>query len=108
VAYEREEYDGESMVFMAVDDGEVPRVQSFDAPMARESLVRLISDEFRVGSIDDARRLVAAVLELQFGFPFSEPEMTAGEMRAEQRANEYFFVDGERFGDPTGVSDSGG
>jgi len=102
VAYAREGQGGESLVFMAVDEGEVLRVRAFDAPMARESLVRLLREDVRVRSLDDARRLVAAMLELQFGFPFDEPEMAAGEMRAEQRANEYFFVDGERFGDPTG------
>ena len=53
-------------------------------------------------SRDDAGKIVAATLDLYFGFPFSEPEMTVDEMRFEQQGNDYFFVDGERFGDATG------
>ena len=102
VAYEKADRDGESLIFMAVDDGEVVRIRRFDEPATRENFVGLLRDDFRVKSVDDARRLVSATLELYFGFPFSEPEMTAEEMRAEQRGNEYFLVDGERFGDPTG------
>lgn len=102
VAYEKADRDGESLIFMAVDDGEVVRIRRFDEPATRENFVGLLRDDFRVKSVDDARRLVSATLELYFGFPFSEPEMTADEMRAEQRGNAYFLVDGERFGDPTG------
>ena len=103
VAYEKADRDGESLIFMAVDDdGEVVRIRRSDEPATRENFVGLLRDDFRVKSVDDARRLVSATLELYFGFPFSEPEMAADEMRAEQRGNEYFLVDGERFGDPTG------
>jgi len=103
VAYEKTDRDGESLIFMAVDeDGEVVRIRRFDEPATRENFVGLLRDDFRVQSMDEARRLVAATLELYFGFPFSEPEMTADEMRTEQRGNEYFFIDGERFGDATG------
>lgn len=94
---------GETLIFMAVtDDGEVLRIRDFEAPASRENFVRLLPEDFRVRSIDDARRLVDATLQLYFGFPFSEPEMTAEEMQVEQRGNEYFLVDGERFGDATG------
>jgi len=103
VAYEKADRDGESLIFMAVDeDGEVVRIRRFDEPATRENFVGLLRDDFRVKSVDDARRLVSATLELYFGFPFSEPEMTAEEMRAEQRGNDYLLVDGERFGDATG------
>lgn len=103
VAYSKKGQGGESLVFMAVsDDGEVVRIRDFDAPASRENFVGLLRDDFRVQSVDQARQLVAATLELYFGFPFSEPEMTAEQMRAERRGSEYFFVDGERFGDATG------
>src|SRR6056297_362189 len=103
VAYEKADRDGESLIFMAVDEeGEVVRIRRFDEPATRENFVGLLRDDFRVKSVEEARRLVSATLELYFGFPFSEPEMTADEMRAEQRDNEYFLVDGERFGDATG------
>lgn len=103
VAYEKAGRDGESLIFMAVsNDGEVVRIRRFDQPATRQNLVSLLRDDFRVQSVEDARKLVAATLELYFGFPFSEPEMTADEMRGEQRGNEFFLVDGERFGDPTG------
>ena len=103
VAYEKADRDGESLIFMAVDDdGEVVRIRRFDEPATREHFVGLLRDDFRVQSMDEARQLVAATLELYFGFPFSEPEMTADEMRTEQRGNDYFFIDGERFGDATG------
>ena len=103
VAYAPKSGQGESLIFMAVDDdGKVLRIRDFQAPATRESFVRLLPEDFRVRSADDARRLVAATLELYFGFPFSEPEMTAGEMHFEQQGNNYFFVDGERFGDATG------
>ena len=102
-AYSKAGQGGESLVFMAVtDDGEVVRIRDFDAPASRENFVGLLRDDFRVQSMDEARQLVSATLQLYFGFPFSEPERTADEMRAEQRGNEYFLVDGERFGDPTG------
>lgn len=103
VAYRKKGQDGESLQFMAVTDGgEVLRIHDFKPPASRENFVKLLPDDFRVRSVDDARRLVTATLELYFGFPFGEPEMTADEMRAEQQGNEYFFVDGERFGDATG------
>src|SRR6056297_1631429 len=103
VAYEKADRDGESLIFMAVDeDGEVVRIRGFDAPATREKFVGLLREDFRVQSMEEARQLVSATLELYFGFPFSEPEMTADEMRAEQRGNAYFLIDGERFGDPTG------
>lgn len=103
VAYDKADRDGESLIFMAVDeDDEVVRIRRFDEPATRENFVGLLRDDFRVQSMDEARQLVSATLELYFGFPFSEPEMTADEMRAEQLSNEYFLVDGERFGDPTG------
>ena len=103
VAYEKTDRDGESLIFMAVDeDGEVVRIRGFDAPATREKFVGLLREDFRVQSMEEARQLVSATLELYFGFPFSEPEMTADEMRAEQRGNAYFLIDGERFGDPTG------
>jgi len=103
VAYEPADQGGESLVFMAVtDDGEVLRIHDFSEPAARESFVRLLGDDFRVRSVDDARRLVSATLQLYFGFPFSEPELTADEMRAERQGDTYYLVDGERFGDATG------
>ena len=103
VAYSGEDARGESLVFMAVtDDGEVLRIHDFSEPAARDNFVRLLRDDFRVRSIDDARRLVSATLELYFGFPFSEPERTADEMRAERQGETYYLVDGERFDDATG------
>ncbi|RFF29949.1 hypothetical protein [Wenzhouxiangella sediminis] len=102
VSYASERSEGESLIFMAVHDGEVLRLHRFDQPRSRDALVRLLPDDFRVRSGGDAKRIVSAALALHFGFPFSEPEMTADEMRIEQRGNEYFFVDGERFGDATG------
>jgi hypothetical protein len=103
VAYSGEDARGESLVFMAVtDDGEVLRIHDFSEPASRANFVRLLRDDFRVRSMDDARRLVAATLELYFGFPFSEPELTADEMRAERQGDTFYLVDGERFGDATG------
>jgi hypothetical protein len=103
VAYSGEDARGESLVFMAVtDDGEVLRIHDFSEPAARDNFVRLLRDDVRVQSIDDARRLVSATLQLYFGFPFSEPELTADEMRAERQGDTYYLVDGERFGDATG------
>lgn len=102
VSYASERSDGESLIFMAVHDGEVLRLHRFDQPRERDAFVRLLPEDFRVRSEADAKRIVSAALALHFGFPFSEPEMTADEMRMEQRGNEYFFVDGERFGDATG------
>jgi hypothetical protein len=102
-AYSGEDPRGESLVFMAVtDDGEVLRIQDYDQPASRANFVKLLREDFRVRSADDARRLVSATLELYFGFPFSEPELTADEMRAEQQSNTFYLVDGERFGDATG------
>ncbi|MDZ7749768.1 MAG: hypothetical protein U5K43_13950 [Halofilum sp. (in: g-proteobacteria)] len=100
--YRQEGEDGTNLVFMAVKDGDVLRIRRFDEPAARDNLVQLLRDDFRVTSRDDAARLVAATLSLHFGFPFSEPDKTVDEMRFEQRDGEYFFVDGERFGDATG------
>ncbi|WP_147306687.1 MULTISPECIES: hypothetical protein [unclassified Wenzhouxiangella] len=102
VAYNSEGNDGESLVFMAVKDGEVLRIHRFDQPRTRENFLKLLPDDFRVTSDEDAKRLVAATLALYFGFPFSEPEKTVDELRVEKRNGEYFFVDGERFGDATG------
>lgn len=102
VEYSVEDGDGESLVFMAVVDGEVLRIRRFDQSVERDNFLKLLPDDFRVESKEDAARLVSASLALHFGFPFSEPEKTAEEMRFEQRGNEYFFVDGERFGDATG------
>lgn len=102
VAYSEAGSQGESLVFMAVKDGEVLRVRDFDDPNPRPNLVRLLPEDFRVNSESDARRLVAATLGLHFGFPFGEPETTAEEMHFVEGDGEYFFVDGERFGDATG------
>ncbi len=102
VAYNSEGNDGESLVFMTVKDGEVLRIHRFDQPRKRENFLKLLPDEFRVTSDEDAKRLVAATLALYFGFPFSEPEKTVDEMHIDKRDGEYFFVDGERFGDATG------
>lgn len=102
VAYNSEGNDGESMIFMAVHDGEVLRLHRFDQPRMREAFVKLLPEDFRVRSDADAKRIVSAALALHFGFPFSEPEMSADEMRMDKRDGEYFFVDGERFGDATG------
>jgi hypothetical protein len=102
VSYASERSDGESLIFMAVHDGEVLRLHRFDQPRKRDGFVKLLPEDFRIGSEADARRVVSAALALHFGFPFSEPEMTADEMRMERRGGEYFFVDGERFGDATG------
>lgn len=97
IEYRREGEDGTNLVFMAVKDGEVLRILRFDQPAARDNLVELLPDDFRVTSKDDA-----ATLSLYFGFPFGEPEKTVGNMRFAKRDGEYFFVDGERFGDATG------
>lgn len=102
VAYESEDNDGESMVFMAVHEGEVVRIFRFDQPRKRDNFVKLLPEGFRVQSRDDAAKIVAATLDLYFGFPFSEPELTVDEMRFEQQGNDFYFVDGERFGDATG------
>lgn len=102
VAYESDDNDGESMIFMAVHEGEVLRVFRFDQPRTRENFLKLLPEDFRVQSRENAAKIVAATLDLYFGFPFSEPEMTVEEMRFEQQGNDYFFVDGERFGDATG------
>lgn len=102
VGYASEDNDGESLVFMAVHDGEVLRIFRFDQPRKRDNFVKLLPEDFRVRSEADAKKIVAATLDLYFGFPFSEPENTVDEMRMEKRDGEYFFVDGERFGDATG------
>lgn len=102
VEYRREGEDGTYVVFMAVKDGEVLRIRGFDKPASRDNLVELLREDFRVTSKNDAARLVSATLALHSGFPFGEPEKTAEEMRFEKRNGEYFFVDGERFGDATG------
>jgi hypothetical protein len=102
VAYESEASDGESLVFMAVDEGEALRIHRFDQPRSRENFVRLLPDDLRVRSREDAAKLVAATLDLYFGFPFGEPELTVEEMRFERQGNDFYFIDGERFGDATG------
>lgn len=102
VAYRSEDNDGESLVFMAVKDGEVLRIRDFEDPSSRDNFLRLLPEDFRVTSDAEAKRLVAATLDLYFGFPFSEPDKTVDEMHMEKRDGEYFFVDGERFGDATG------
>ncbi|MDZ7790843.1 MAG: hypothetical protein U5L08_10205 [Xanthomonadales bacterium] len=102
VAYESEGNDGESMIFMAVHEGGALRIFRFDQPRKRDNFVKLLPEDFRVLSRDDAAKIVAATLDLYFGFPFSEPEKSVDEMRFEQQGNDYFFVDGERFGDATG------
>jgi len=94
--------EGESLVFMAVHYGEVLRIARFDQPRARDNFVRLLRDDFRVQSEAEARQLVAATLDLYFGFPFSEPELGVDEMRFESQGNDYYLVDGERFSDATG------
>lgn len=102
VEYRREGEDGTYVVFMAVKDGAVLRIRGFDKPGSRDNLVGLLRDDFRVTSKNEAAELVSATLSLHSGFPFGEPEKTAEEMRFEKRDGEYFFVDGERFGDATG------
>ena len=102
VEYTEEGEGGESLIFMAVHDGEVLRIHDFNQPRKRDNFVKLLPEEFRVQSDEDAGKLVAATLELYFGFPFSEPELTVDEMRMDKRDGEYFFVDGERFSDATG------
>lgn len=102
VEYSEEGEQGESSIFMAVHEGEVLRIFRFDQPRARDNFVKLLPDDFRVQSEADAKRLVAATLDLYFGFPFSEPELTVDEMRFEAQGNEYYLVDGERFSDATG------
>lgn len=102
VAYNSERTAGESMVFMAVHEGEVHRLFRFDLPRERDSFVKLLPADFRVNTRDDVARIVAATLDLHFGSPFSEPEKSVEEMHFEQRGNDYYFIDGERFGDATG------
>lgn len=102
VEYSEEGEDGESLIFMAVHDGEVLRVARFDQPRSRANFLRLLPEDFRVQSEADAKRLVAATLDLYFGFPFSEPELTVDEMRFERKGQDHYLVDGERFGDATG------
>lgn len=102
VAYSEQGSDGESLVFMAVEDGQVLRIRDFDDPNARDNLVRLLPDDFRVTSKSEAARLVTATLALHFGFPFGEPEKTVDEMRFARSGGDFYFVDGERFGDATG------
>ena len=102
VTYSREGTDAENLVFMAVREGEVLRIRDFDDPNSRENLVKLLREDFRVRSVEDARRLVDATLALTFGFPFSEPETPVGEMRIDQTDGGYYVVDGERFGEATG------
>jgi hypothetical protein len=102
VEYSETGDEGESMIFMAVHEGEVLRIARFDQPRARDNFVRLLPQDFRVQSEADAKRVVAATLDLYFGFPFSEPELTVDEMRFEQQGNDFYLVDGERFGDATG------
>lgn len=102
VEYSQEGEDGESLIFMAVHEGEVLRIHDFNQPRERDNFVKLLPEDFRVQSDADAKKIVAATLELYFGFPFSEPELTVDEMRMDKRDGEYFFVDGERFSDATG------
>ncbi|KAA9005082.1 hypothetical protein [Histidinibacterium aquaticum] len=91
---------GQSMLFMAVDDGEVLRIHRHGTPESRENFIRLLPDDFRVGSEAEARRMIAAVLTLHS--EFSEPEVPLEEIRVEARDGEYLFVDGDRFGEATG------
>lgn len=102
VAYNSERSAGEMMVFMAVHEGEALRIFRFDLPRKRDNFVKLLPADFRLQSRADAERIVAATLDLHFGSPFSEPEKTVEEMHFERRGNDYYFVDGERFGDGTG------
>lgn len=102
VEYTEEGEQGENLIFMAVHEGEVLRIARFDQPRARDNFLKLLPDDFRVRSEADAKQLVAATLDLYFGFPFSEPEMTVDEMHFERQGNDYYFVDGERFSDATG------
>jgi len=102
VAYETERGMGESLIFMAVQNGEALRIHDFDQPGSRENFVKLLPEDFRVDSQADAARIVAATLDLYFGFPFSEPEKSVDEMGFERRGKNYYFIDGERFGDATG------
>ncbi|NBB91968.1 MAG: hypothetical protein GVY32_02225, partial [Gammaproteobacteria bacterium] len=62
VAYATEGNDGESMVFMAVHDGEVLRLHRFDQPRMREGFVKLLPADLRVRSDAEARRIVSAAL----------------------------------------------
>lgn len=100
VAIEQYGSGGESLLFMAVHEGEVLRLRRQGANGTRENFVRLLPDDFRIGSEADARTLIAAAMSLHTDF--SEPETPLDEMRVETREGAYLFVDGERFGDATG------
>lgn len=104
---------GMNYQIMAVQDGEVLRLYRHGLPESRDGLLRLLPDDFRIESESDARRLIEAALALNvdpFGNP-EPPETGLDAMRFEQLNGEYYFVDGERFGDATGyhiaVDDSG-
>lgn len=91
---------GESILFMAVRDGEAFRVYRQGLPREKTGFMRLLPDDFRVGSQADAERLIAAAMAVQT--EFSEPDTPLEDMRVERDGDTYYFVDGERFGDATG------
>jgi hypothetical protein len=104
---------GKNYRIMTVKDGEVLRLYRHGLPESRDGILRLLPAEFRVQSEADARRLVEAAVALNvdpFGNP-EEPDVPVAAMRVDHNEGEYFFVDGERFGDATGyriaVDDSG-
>lgn len=91
---------GESLAFMAVHDGEVLRLYRHGLPNPRETLLRLLPDDFRVQSEADAKRLVAAAMALHTRC--GRPDKSLDEMRLVTSDGQYMFVDGERLGDATG------
>lgn len=104
---------GKHYQIMAVEDGEVLRLYRHGLPESRDGILRLLPSDFRIKSETDARRLIEAAVALNvdpFGNP-EAPDVPVDAMRVDQSAGEYFFVDGERFGDATGyhitVDDSG-
>lgn len=91
---------GTSYQYMAVQDGNVFRVPRSDAPESKEALLKLLPDDFKVDSLEAAKRLVAAGRALHNSF--FEPDMELDEMRVIERDGEYLFIDGERFDKLTG------
>ncbi len=93
--------NGTSYRFMAVKDGEVIRVHRGGTPRARDGFMRLLPDDFRIGSQADAERVFAAAIALNFNRD-GKPETPLDAMRIEQQGSSYYAVDGERFGKATG------
>lgn len=91
---------GESVMFMAVDDGDVLRIYRHGHSKTKDNFLRLLPDDFRVTDDADAKRLVAAAMAVHTRF--GEPDMSIDEMRLVTSDGQYVFVDGERFGDATG------